>query len=64
VKQMKTWWMSYSFQGSSSFILACKLKALRAYMKKWNEVFDNVGRKRRILWMVFGSWILLHRAEF
>jgi hypothetical protein len=33
-----------------SFILACKLKALEADLRKWNEeVFDNVERKRKIL---------------
>jgi hypothetical protein len=42
--------MSYSFQGSPSFILACKLKALKTDLKKWNEeVFDNVGKKKNDL---------------
>jgi hypothetical protein len=28
VEQVKNWWMSYSFQGSLSFILANKLRGL------------------------------------
>jgi hypothetical protein len=48
VEQVKTWWMSYSFQGSPSYVLACKLKALKADLKKWNEdVFGYVGKKRK-----------------
>lgn len=42
--------MSYSFQGSPSFILACKLKVLKMDLKKWNEeVFDNEGKKKKDL---------------
>jgi hypothetical protein len=37
------WWESYSFQGSPSFVLAQKLKALKVDLKSWNEqVFGNV----------------------
>jgi hypothetical protein len=50
VEQVKTWWMSYSFQGSPSYVLACKLKALKSDLKKWNEeVFGNVGKKKKDL---------------
>jgi hypothetical protein len=42
--------MSYSFQGSPSYILACKQKALKADMKKSNkEVFGNLGKKKKDL---------------
>jgi hypothetical protein len=34
---VKQWWDSYSFQGLPSFVLACKLKALKLDLKKWNE---------------------------
>jgi hypothetical protein len=34
VEKVKQWWLSYSFQGSPSFILACKLKALKIDLKK------------------------------
>lgn len=50
IDRVKQWWDSYHFQGFLSFILACKLKALKADLRKWNEeVFDNVERKRKIL---------------
>jgi len=47
---VKLWWDSYSFQGSPSYVLACKLKALKQDLKKWNEeVFGNVeGKKRKL----------------
>jgi hypothetical protein len=37
LEKVKQWWMSYSFQGSLSFILECKLKALKIDLKEWNE---------------------------
>jgi hypothetical protein len=47
---VKQWWDSYLFQGSPSFVFACKLKALKLDLKKWNkEVFGNVERNKRIL---------------
>jgi hypothetical protein len=47
---VKQWWDSYSFQGSPSFVLARKLKALKLDLKKWNEeVFGNVERNKRKL---------------
>jgi hypothetical protein len=40
---VKQWWDSYHFQGSSSFIIACKIKDLKMDLKKWNdEVFGNI----------------------
>jgi hypothetical protein len=40
---VKQWWDSYQFQGSPSFIFACKIKALKMDLKKWNEeVFGNI----------------------
>jgi hypothetical protein len=45
---VKGWWESYHFEGTPSFILARKLRALKLYLKKWNEeVFGNVQNKRR-----------------
>jgi hypothetical protein len=47
---VKHWWDSYSFQGTPSYVLACKLKALKHDLKKWNEeVFGNVERNKRKL---------------
>jgi len=48
VEQVKLWWMSYEFHGLPSYILANKLKALKADLKKWNEkVFSDVGKKKK-----------------
>jgi len=30
VEQVKTWWVSYSYQGTPSYVLAQKLKALKS----------------------------------
>jgi hypothetical protein len=39
---------SYHFQGSPSFMLARKLKALKADLKVWNkEVFGNLARPKK-----------------
>jgi len=47
---VKQWWHSYSFQGTPSFVIARKLKALKLDLKKWNEeVFGNVERNERKL---------------
>jgi hypothetical protein len=46
VEQVKIGWKSYNFQGSPSFVLARKLRAL----KKWNEeIFDDVGKRKKEL---------------
>jgi hypothetical protein len=43
VDRVRLWWASFSFQGSPSFVLAQKLKALKVDLKLWNEqVFENV----------------------
>jgi hypothetical protein len=40
---VKQWWDSYQFQGLPSIIFACKIKALKLDLKKWNEVvFGNI----------------------
>ena len=47
VDKVKTWWASYMFQGTLSFILAKKLAALKLDLKKWNESeFGNVSFKK------------------
>ena len=51
VNKVKTWWASYLFQGTPSFILAKKLAALKLDLKKWNETeFGNVTYKKQDLW--------------
>ena len=50
VDRVKQWWLSNQFDGSPSYILANKLKALKANLKKWNtESFGNVGIKKNQL---------------
>jgi hypothetical protein len=41
------WWDSYLFNGSPSFVFACKIKALKKDLKKWNEeVFRNIDSNK------------------
>jgi hypothetical protein len=48
VDKVKSWWSSFSFMGSPSFILAKKLRALKGEIKRWNrEVFGNVGARNK-----------------
>jgi hypothetical protein len=50
VDKVKSWWPSFYFLGSPSFILAKKLRALKEEIKRWNrEVFGNV-RVRNKAW--------------
>ena len=51
VDRVQQWWVGYNFTGPPSFILAQKLKALKANLKKWNrEVFgDLIFRKKNFL---------------
>ena len=56
VDRVKQWWDGYSFAGSPSFILAQKLKALKADLKKWNreEFGDLAFRKKNLLIELMG----------
>lgn len=48
--KVQHWWFSYQFQGSPSFVLACKFKSLKKDTKVWNEqVFGNVEGSRDTL---------------
>jgi hypothetical protein len=50
VDLVKSWWLSYQFQGCPSFVLACKLKALKVDLRKWNEeVFGHVGQRKKTM---------------
>ena len=37
MERVRKWWNGYCFLGSSSFILACRLKALKDDLKKWKK---------------------------
>jgi hypothetical protein len=44
---VKQWWDSYHFQGSPSFVFACKIKALKLDLKRWNEeTFGNMDSNK------------------
>jgi len=50
VERVRLWWTSYHFQGSPSFILSQKLKALNIDLKRWNEhEFGNVEVRKNML---------------
>ena len=47
---MRGWWNGYHFVGSPSYVLACKLKALKGDLKYWNKhVFGDVSFKKKCL---------------
>ena len=51
LERVRSWWESYLFQGSPSFILANKLKLLKLDLKRWNvEEFSNIGHRVQNLW--------------
>ena len=44
------WWRGYQFEGSSSYVMARKLKALKEDLKQWNrDVFEDVNLKKKAL---------------
>jgi exonuclease III len=47
VDKVHNWWSSYEFNGTPSFVLACKLKALKEDLKKWNkESFGDIHHRK------------------
>ena len=56
VDRVQQWWNGYSFVGLPGFILAQKLKALKADLKKGNrkEFGDLVFRKKNLLTELMG----------
>lgn len=54
-KDLKRWWMGYSFRGSFSFVLASKHKDLKYDFRSCNkEVFDNVSIRKEIAFNKIG----------
>ena len=50
VERVRQWWNGYYFAGSPSFILACKLKALKDDLKRWNkEEFGDLAFRKKCL---------------
>ena len=56
VDRVQQWWNGYNFVGLPGFILAQKLKALKADLKKWNkeEFGDLAFRKKNLLTELMG----------
>ena len=55
---LKGWWQSLRFNGSFSFILVEKLKALKAILKYWNkDVFGKVGVNKKLALDKVGFWM-------
>ena len=49
VDLVRGWWNGYHFVGSPSYVLACKLKALKGDLKHWNKhVFGDVSFKEKM----------------
>ncbi|XP_035545046.1 uncharacterized protein LOC109004849 [Juglans regia] len=52
VERVKQWWISYRFEGTSSFIFANKLKALKRDLKECNkQSFGNIEDNKNAKWM-------------
>ena len=48
VNKVQDWWSAYEFEGTPSFVLASKLKALKGDLKAWNRtVFGDVRYRRQ-----------------
>jgi hypothetical protein len=48
VEQVNLWWQSYQFDGDPSYVLACKLRALKGDLRRWNnEIFGHVGKRKK-----------------
>ena len=43
VDKVRLWWNGYYFVGPPSYVLACKLKALKGELKHYKHVFGDVG---------------------
>ena len=56
-EMVKNWWHSLSFNDTCSFILASKLKALKALLKPWNrDVFGRVEANKGKVLLRISSW--------
>lgn len=46
-KRVKSWWLSFAVQGHPDYVLASKLKLLKAKLKQWNaNNFGNLARRK------------------
>ena len=50
VDKVRSWWEAYLFEGSPSYVMASKLKALKVDLKQWNaQEFRNVAVQQQCL---------------
>lgn len=50
VDSIRQWWFAYQFDGTSSFILAAKLKILKNDLKFWNiQSFSDIGNSKKLV---------------
>ena len=50
VDRVQQWWRGYHFVGFPSYVLACKLKALKCDLKHWNKhMFGDVAFRKKCL---------------
>uniref|UniRef100_A0A2N9EFE5 Reverse transcriptase domain-containing protein n=1 Tax=Fagus sylvatica TaxID=28930 RepID=A0A2N9EFE5_FAGSY len=48
VDKVRGWWEAYVFEGSSSYVMASKLKALKLDLKQWNaQEFGNIAYQQQ-----------------
>ncbi|KAG2667198.1 hypothetical protein I3760_15G101200 [Carya illinoinensis] len=50
VDRVRSWWSTYQFQGTPSYIFAAKLKALKTNLTLWNaQIFGDVGVQKKTM---------------
>lgn len=48
MEKVRHWWEDYRFRGKASYVLAQKLRALKAYLIKWiREELDDIRLKKK-----------------
>jgi hypothetical protein len=66
-EQVKRWWGSYIYEGTSSYVFARKLKSFESWPEKmeWGGIWECWGCKKRKWRRVWVSWIwLLSRDRY
>ena len=52
VERIKQWWILYHFEGTTNFIFANKLKALKRDLKEWNkQSYGDIRENKNIKWL-------------
>lgn len=54
---LKNWWVGLNFNGSHSFVLTAKLRALKAVLKSWNkDVFGIIEARKGAMLNQVAFW--------